>query len=546
MIKDLLAKVTSANDSQKTATQKGNGSQEAEETKGLFGMMLKSMQGGTEEEAQILQDAEMSDSSEGEEQTEEGSDTKSVLIGSELSHTTIHRFVSKEESAESTVTEETTKAETQPLEGQTVEVQGEEVTLAADQETKISSSAEETQEVQSQTLNSTFTQSGDEGQVTESQTIKVSDETTGFTNPETTEISSDTKVPVVESEEVEAEADADVTAEKAAAPVLQDIKQSAPKAETAQKAQLKQSPEIQQKVAQEEAPKQDVKTEKAEITEQVAKSVDTKIKTGEQTQEVNTQAQEVAAEEESKVTKENEGSEEREPINNERLETITRRSGMRLVNGAADKFGYQTPRQGLEQESETEFTADQEAILKELKTDHTESQEFAEIDRQAISSARLGDFTIQNLNLRRNVLPGLTQAFSKAASESKGSPESWQKHSFDLGDGNKIQLSTREIDGVVHLKLASSNPELMKILQEYGNEIKEHLEKECNISIDLQFDNQQGDNAANFFGDSSSQGGQQRHSFMNQKGALKQSPVQQKNIQQTVRRFGYNQMEWTA
>jgi hypothetical protein len=86
----------------------------------------------------------------------------------------------------------------------------------------------------------------------------------------------------------------------------------------------------------------------------------------------------------------------------------------------------------------------------------------------------------------------------------------------------------------------------MKILQEYGNEIKEHLEKECNISIDLQFDNQQGDNAANFFGDSSSQGGQQRHSFMNQKGALKQSPVQQKNIQQTVRRFGYNQMEWTA
>lgn len=237
---------------------------------------------------------------------------------------------------------------------------------------------------------------------------------------------------------------------------------------------------------------------------------------------------------------------ERAPVTEQqRLDPFAQDRVARVSKEGNPVPAFQSGQQGFEQD-QSSYTDEQEQILNEMKLKNTDEPEFAEAERQAIGSVRLGEFTIQNVNLRRNVLPGLTQAVGRSAAEAKAAPENWQKHSFELGDGSKIQLTTRQVDGVIQLKLASTNPELTRLLQQYGNEIKEHLEKECNINIDLQFDGRQGNEQSSGFTENDGRGNQQQAFTARRSHAHHKVMQQPQNLQQTVRRFGYNQMEWTA
>jgi hypothetical protein len=101
------------------------------------------------------------------------------------------------------------------------------------------------------------------------------------------------------------------------------------------------------------------------------------------------------------------------------------------------------------------------------------------------------------------------------------------------------------VDGVIQVKIASSSIELNKLMQQYGQEIKDHLEQECDLDIDLQFDGGQEETNTGFSDSSSSQkrGGNNHFSGNGSEKILNKKA--EENLQQTVRKFGYNQMEWT-
>ncbi|TVQ66276.1 MAG: hypothetical protein EA360_06550 [Balneolaceae bacterium] len=184
-----------------------------------------------------------------------------------------------------------------------------------------------------------------------------------------------------------------------------------------------------------------------------------------------------------------------------------------------------------------------------LWTEHTaedaEQSENRSSDLQSIAFSRLTDLHVTNLYVRRTVLPGITQAVLSTTSEGK-STENWQRHNFVLEDGSKISLSARESEGVLHIKLAASLGELNKILQQYQNEIREHLEKECNLTIDLQFEGHNPESENGSFLNENMIGGRfapARGRDETEEGNQQKDPP---GYSARIRSFGYNQNEWTA
>lgn len=192
------------------------------------------------------------------------------------------------------------------------------------------------------------------------------------------------------------------------------------------------------------------------------------------------------------------------------------------------------------------LSPEQEAFLKDKIMDSPEMKETGRAEAQSQSQARLGELPIANAMLRRSVLPGLTATMQKATSSSQSMSETWQKHSFELDNGQKINLSTRNVDGVIQVKLASSNMELVRLMQQYGSEIKEHLEQECDIQIDLQFDGEQEEGMSGFFGDSPADGRRGTGSPQSSGDSTISNKQAEQTLQQSVRKFGYNRMEWTV
>lgn len=186
-------------------------------------------------------------------------------------------------------------------------------------------------------------------------------------------------------------------------------------------------------------------------------------------------------------------------------------------------------------------------LWQELAPDLKELKEGKVSDSQPFGMMRLGQIPISNLMIRRNLLPGLTQQVVKAAGANSGSSEVWQKHNIEIEQGKNVQISVRKTEGVLQLRLGSSNPELNRLMQQYQHEIRQHLEEECGLEVDLQFDNPEEDTLAQFFDGSAhregvgSSGGQNPASS----GGRDTDRTESGDPVPAIRRFGYNQMEWT-
>lgn len=185
------------------------------------------------------------------------------------------------------------------------------------------------------------------------------------------------------------------------------------------------------------------------------------------------------------------------------------------------------------------------AILwKEHIAEYFESNEKSASENQAAFS-RLGQVPVTNIAVRRNFSMSLGQAIMNATGDGKKAAETWQKHRFVLENDKNIQLSARQIDGVLQLKLSSSHSELSKLLMNHQDEIREHLEKEIDVKIDLHLEGQGAEQSTEFFSGSGTrkQTGKQFHDS----GAAKTKEQSvEEVVPKAVRKFGYNQMEWTA
>ncbi|MEX2600512.1 MAG: hypothetical protein WD355_02610 [Balneolaceae bacterium] len=182
-------------------------------------------------------------------------------------------------------------------------------------------------------------------------------------------------------------------------------------------------------------------------------------------------------------------------------------------------------------------------LWKELSHEMNELKKGRVSETQQFGMTRLGQIPISNITIRRNLLPGLTQQVAKAAGASSGSSEVWQKHNIEVEKGKNVQISVRKAEGVLQLRLGSSNPELNRLMQQYQHEIRQHLEEECGLEVDLQFDNPEEDTLAEFFDGSNSRRGQ--GGTPAETGRSAADRIIDGEPAPAIRRFGYNQMEWT-
>jgi len=202
------------------------------------------------------------------------------------------------------------------------------------------------------------------------------------------------------------------------------------------------------------------------------------------------------------------------------------------------------------QNAEGTAVSDQQAEMNQLLwKDHT-AEVFESSDKkgseQYLNFMRLGQIPISNLSARRDMVSGFAQGVLKAVGGGKATSETWQKHNFVLEDGKNINLSARQNDGVLQLKIGSSHSELGRLLQQYQHEIRQHLEQECGLEVDLQFDQQPDDEMSGFFGESSSSSQQIRKGLAGSGDQQNSEKSANQVLTKTVRKFGYNRMEWTA
>lgn len=190
---------------------------------------------------------------------------------------------------------------------------------------------------------------------------------------------------------------------------------------------------------------------------------------------------------------------------------------------------------------------DKASMLKDLMVETTYGTDQKSTEHNMASYFRLGELSTANTQIRRVLVSSFTNLLQQEkTSTSTQQSGIWQKHSFKFNDGSNIDMSTKNVDGILHVKLAASSQELNRLLINMEQEIKDHLKKELNLELELDFANKDGQS----FSDS-----MQKHTAKNEKinrqnrsnvsnnGSTKELA---KNVLPSIRDFGYNQTEWIA
>jgi hypothetical protein len=229
----------------------------------------------------------------------------------------------------------------------------------------------------------------------------------------------------------------------------------------------------------------------------------------------------------------------------ERLSTVATSS--RGQNGGSNNGGM-NPDSGVfnggsatENGSGTNFETSE--VWKGAIKDITSLTGRSDSENLELAINRLLQIAIPHAGLRQQVIPKMQALLQQLQASAKTSAQTWQKHSFLMDDGKKFDVSARQADGVIFLKLGSLSPELNRLLQQYQQEIREHLEKTCDTEVNLEFEQPAGDGEfAEAFAGSETVG----------RAADTVGPGTQANREETgartksTRTFGYNRNEWTA
>ena len=185
--------------------------------------------------------------------------------------------------------------------------------------------------------------------------------------------------------------------------------------------------------------------------------------------------------------------------------------------------------------------------LEEFHASHfSESVEEVEEKEQRMALSRMSLMPVANADIRQEFLQNIYRLVHHVRKSAQQKPGSWMNHRFAMEGNREIRISMRETDGVLQLRLGSSSSELSRILHQHLHDIRQHLEKECGIRIELEMDGDDSDEFTPLFEDSSHQkartGDRENHD-----GSGKTEPQAVDSIvPKPVRDFGYNKMEWTA
>lgn len=191
------------------------------------------------------------------------------------------------------------------------------------------------------------------------------------------------------------------------------------------------------------------------------------------------------------------------------------------------------------------LNSDQEALLKEFMMESVQGKDQKVVESNFLGYMRLGELPVLNASARKALVHTFTSVLQQEATSARAQEEQWQKHSFKLDDGHNIDMTTKNVDGVLHIKLAASNPELNRLLQNMEQELKEHLKEELDLELDLEFANGSEESSSNFEDEHDTS---QSREIRNSMASISEEATQTsaKGLQSSIRHFGYNQMEWTV
>lgn len=141
---------------------------------------------------------------------------------------------------------------------------------------------------------------------------------------------------------------------------------------------------------------------------------------------------------------------------------------------------------------------------------------------------------------RRTFSTELVRQLQQSESSKPGSSTSWNHHRFTMDDGNAVNVAVRHADGALQLQISAGNTELNKIIQQHIDEIRQHLQEQMNVEIDLQMQHFGGGEA----------GEQQEQTSPGNAGPLTGGRLTGSSPEQpmrgNVRYLGFNNNEWTA
>ena len=122
--------------------------------------------------------------------------------------------------------------------------------------------------------------------------------------------------------------------------------------------------------------------------------------------------------------------------------------------------------------------------------------------------------------------------------------KAWKLHNFSMNDGSRIQLAFRQLEGILQLQLSSMNQDLNRLIQMNVQEIRDYLQNEMGLDIDLQFDENRFTN-----GDQSEGGepaGTDKPAAISSERLSSSRTFAKENTLDSMRFFGFNDNEWTA
>jgi len=193
------------------------------------------------------------------------------------------------------------------------------------------------------------------------------------------------------------------------------------------------------------------------------------------------------------------------------------------------------------------LSSDQEAMLNEFMFESIQGKDQKATESNSLGYFRLSELPILNTQARRSLVSSFSRVLKQEMSSStQRQYEQWQKHSFKLDESNNIAMTTRNIDGVLQIKLAASNPELNRLLLSMEQEIKDHIKEELNLELDLQFQNNNQETFSDSMNSNSDETKKQLNRSQLSRPEAENTQEVVKGLQPSIRNFGYNQMEWTA
>ncbi len=170
-------------------------------------------------------------------------------------------------------------------------------------------------------------------------------------------------------------------------------------------------------------------------------------------------------------------------------------------------------------------------------SDDSEGGEMRKLEALNTSQLRNSSAVRQKLSMH------IARAVRQEMVQSRGGSEAqWQHHRFVLDDGQSVNVSFRHAEGAIQLQLGSGSAEMNKLLQQHLGEIREHLQQELDVDVNLEFQDFEG---KQFEGEQSDRPGDLTRTSTPLEGESEGEPSPSSAPKQ-VRYMGFNTNEWTA